>query len=131
MGKRREKFRFWRAHTYFSFVPILGASSGGDILQVGPLAGISRLMNRNPESGALMDLGQQSEKTHQERQELNPDNEMYLYQSEDVELVVRNYAGKVEDLIPEEALDMMSEVFCGIMEDPYGEVDHKWVYLPG
>ena len=120
MGNPFVRFENWRKSTYLSVAPIFGAGSGGDLMQVGPLAILSSLFDKEEKST--------NDKTKSSKVERpKPVNqEYYAYQDERFDLVIHDWGSNKTDFFDEEFVTGLGQLIKGYIADPLNEKDHAW-----
>lgn len=123
MGKRISRFNNWRKSTYLSAMPIFGAGTGGELMQSGPLAIISSLIGEKEEQKQP-----QQTQTIQRKGKCPSGGEIYVFQNERFDLVVRDWECE-DEYFDETYLNSLAEIFNGYLEDPLNERDHAWAHM--
>lgn len=126
MANPFKRFNTWRKSTYLSAVPIFGAGSGGDIMQVGPLAILSSLLDKSPE-----EKPNNEQKPFKRNVNRPPDaqQEVYVYQDERFDFVIYDWNPGKEEFFDENFVSGLAQVVSGYVADPINEKDHAWAFM--
>lgn len=120
MGNPFRYFNNWRKSTYLSVIPVFGAGSGGDLLQVGPLAILSSLFDKNNKT---------DDKPFKRKwNRPNGQREIYVYQDERFDFVIYDWNPE-DEYFDEQFLSSLAHQFSGYVIDPLNEKDHAWTNL--
>ncbi len=138
MGTRLQAFRTWKSSTMISAIPVLGAGTGGDLLQVGPVAALYGLIRRDPTDttmGLETTIGEEIEEavglneTPHTPSDPDRENETLIFSNDDLEFFVRNWGDMpIDEAVLPEFQESLAWWIEDYLRDPYGETDrNKWL----
>lgn len=93
-------------------------------MQVGPLAVLSSLLDRNSK--------ETNEPTTSQRKVNRPPDaqqEFYLYQDERFDFVIYDWKPEGDPFFDKDFTDGLSALFSGYVKDPLNEKDHAWAFM--